>query len=1292
MNQLADSEPPLSGSYAIMPEAKSRQTELQVQRSRPVAARGFDLQFWPIVIALCTLSAFTAGAIVALLDGSARWISLLAIPALLFIALLVLGSVDNRKLKRSLQLGLILSLTIHLLFVIFAGQVHLFDRSPVTEDKPNEKAPAPRVLKISVQSQSRPWEKINNVEISDVPDEVERVIEETPLPEMPQRTRVETERENTNSNLQRRIADASSAPRAGKSLSQLRRSDAVDSPDSSVRAEPSAALDSPSRSAPEMDSRSAAAARSGARPSSSDATRSRLEPQSARGLESIEVQRRSRQQPTAPVASREPAPRAKARTASAMDSPADARAEQVAVASEPSRRPAEPVVRDVGQAAEVARQAAATDPSARKRSDHPSPSQLAENSAALPQRRTENNQASTQLNSQLLNESRRAADTASQPATPRDVETSAVHSKAVARREPAQLSQPRLAIDRSAAGNSGIGRSRNLASDVGSIESPAQTPMQAARRERQTNSELDSQALSAMSAATRPDRSAQRFNVAASTLAASSAPTASLAAKREISDLTQNASAAELDASARESADQVSAEKGIANADIGPPRVVTETRIERVAGGGQPEINLNDADRIAERNPDRSHQQPAINADAAATAAAPLDPPSDRAATETSPITESDVAGRQPQSGENTVADNLESFRNNRAPETSANGKQSDQPSRTSRVDADETGDSAIATAERSSRPARNPASASANSQLDSPQAVASSPIVEPGGSDRRGIDTGAREPAIAAPRNATSGTIIRGEADADTTYATGESPDNQNLRRRAGIDHRLDPDARPEFAETTRSRTGTAGGGPHLAADAAEPVELQRDNQSGSGDTPGIAEFAKSDAVARQPAKQGRQLDLDALPGPAGLAQRPEVQVGIADRRSRSDSPNLLPETESRFTRDDSGSVPQVDSDAVVAKSAFRQRQPANQANAAPSTEEAIERGLEFLARYQLPDGRWSLKQFDAEHPQHDLIYDSDTAATGLAVLAFQGAGYNHREFRYADRLNKAIEWLVQNQLPNGDLFVPGDPRTNQVCHFYSHGIAALALTEAYGMTQDPQLREPAQLAIDFIQQTQNERYGGWRYDLSPRSQLTPTDTSVSGWMVMALQSARLAGLEVDDQTFAGIEKWLGFASETDRPHLYRYEPFAQDTALYSRERNRQASPAMTSVGLLMRLYTGWSRDDQRLRDGAEYLLQNLPTEIDRRKRDTYYWYYATQVLRHVGGETWERWNAELHPLLVRSQLKQGPLAGSWHPYRPVPDIWARNGGGRLYLTTMNLLSLEVDYRLLPLYDDTAK
>jgi hypothetical protein len=107
----------------------------------------------------------------------------------------------------------------------------------------------------------------------------------------------------------------------------------------------------------------------------------------------------------------------------------------------------------------------------------------------------------------------------------------------------------------------------------------------------------------------------------------------------------------------------------------------------------------------------------------------------------------------------------------------------------------------------------------------------------------------------------------------------------------------------------------------------------------------------------------------------------------------------------------------------------------------------------------------------------------------------------------------------------------------------------------------------------------------------------------------------------------------------------------------------------------------------------GAEHLLKNLPAmgTAAQSGRDTYYWYYATQVMFHMKGKYWQAWNERLHPLLVDRQVQSGPMAGSWDPGGPIPDRWGPHGG-RIYVTTLNLLSLEVYYRHLPLYESTAQ
>jgi hypothetical protein len=438
--------------------------------------------------------------------------------------------------------------------------------------------------------------------------------------------------------------------------------------------------------------------------------------------------------------------------------------------------------------------------------------------------------------------------------------------------------------------------------------------------------------------------------------------------------------------------------------------------------------------------------------------------------------------------------------------------------------------------------------------------------------------------------------------------------------------------------------------------------------------------------------ASGGLEVRVDSLEGVGGLLADPTERVGLR-RRSASPEAATVVDLPGRFLRNQFGSPPAAGTTAAVPTKAFANRLNRRGADASggkdpptPKTEEAIELGLAFLTRQQFSDGSWSLN-FTGDGRLYDeserATIRSDTAATGLALLAFLGAGYQHRSDKYQLIVQRGLEYLIDQQKENGDLYVPEDEISNQSAWLYSHAIAAIAICEAYGMTQDPWLREPAQKSLDFIVRSQNPDRGGWRYSPGISS-----DTSVTGWMMMALRSGQLAGLRVPEECFQKIEVWLDESqADPSQPHLYRYNPFASE----AQRQGRIPSSTMTSVGLLMRLYSGWDRDRQEMIDGANYLLANQPVIGPWPKRDTYYWYYATQVMFHMGGNYWKAWNTRLHPLLVDTQIQSGPLAGSWNPMYPVADRWAVHAG-RLYVTSMNLLSLEVYYRHLPIYVDTAK
>jgi hypothetical protein len=453
------------------------------------------------------------------------------------------------------------------------------------------------------------------------------------------------------------------------------------------------------------------------------------------------------------------------------------------------------------------------------------------------------------------------------------------------------------------------------------------------------------------------------------------------------------------------------------------------------------------------------------------------------------------------------------------------------------------------------------------------------------------------------------------------------------------------------------------------------------------------VLERMQSRGVGAMATRGNRSIDVPAL-APAELAgPRADLMTrGLGMRPIETTLPDLKvsdfqPE---RLKRPDLSGPQSLSASVPIPTPAFSQRlkrmeEREGEASSqlgplGPQTELAIERGLQFLAKYQRPDGSWQLEDFDEQ-----VRMRSPTAATALALLSFQGAGYTHQQFKYEGVCKGALGWLIQQQQPNGDLYVRTDTASNANAWLYSHSMATLALCEAYGMTQDEAVRGAAQRAIDFLVESQDPVGGGWRY--SPR---IGSDTSVTGWVMMALKSAELSGLEVPRKTYDGIQKWIENSQAKDTAYLYRYNWLANTP---STEHGRIPTPVMTSVGLLIRLYTGWKRDNEQMQKGVSWLLDRLPAEGTPQSpsRDTYYWYYATQVIFHAGGESWKRWYGALYPMLIRTQVETGDYLGSWDPGGTVPDAWGAFGG-RLYVTTLNLLSLEVYYRHLPLYEATAE
>jgi hypothetical protein len=331
--------------------------------------------------------------------------------------------------------------------------------------------------------------------------------------------------------------------------------------------------------------------------------------------------------------------------------------------------------------------------------------------------------------------------------------------------------------------------------------------------------------------------------------------------------------------------------------------------------------------------------------------------------------------------------------------------------------------------------------------------------------------------------------------------------------------------------------------------------------------------------------------------------------------------------------------------------------------------------------------NGSWSAEAFDQRCANSTCSGSGerayDTGVTALSLLAFLGAGYSQlskdeavdpavpgMRLRLGDSVKRGLQRLLAEQDPEGCVGERGEK------YLYNHAIAALALSEAYGMTLSQPLREPAQKAIDFLVAAQNPGRG-WRY--AARS--GESDTSVTGWAVMALKSAEMSGLQFPKSAYDGAIAWLNEATEPGGHYRSGYTRVGTGKVFVPGKNELfDHHESMSAVSVMSRIFIQKKREPALA--AVELLLSDLPAWKPGAV-DFYYWYYASLALFQYdgpGGAAWKTWNEPMKAALVPTQktATAGCENGSWDP---AADRWGFEGG-RVYATAINCLTLEVYYR----------
>jgi hypothetical protein len=311
------------------------------------------------------------------------------------------------------------------------------------------------------------------------------------------------------------------------------------------------------------------------------------------------------------------------------------------------------------------------------------------------------------------------------------------------------------------------------------------------------------------------------------------------------------------------------------------------------------------------------------------------------------------------------------------------------------------------------------------------------------------------------------------------------------------------------------------------------------------------------------------------------------------------------------------------------------------------PELNSAIARGLEALAAMQGDDGSFGGQRFG-----------SNAGITALSCLAFMSDGHVPGRGQYARSVERGLEFVLN--VTNETGLVAADTSHGPM---YGHGFATLFLGEVYGMTagggdtaQSRRVHDALVRACRLIVQTQNEE-GGWRYNPVPHD----ADISVTICQIMALRSARNAGIEVPKET---IDRAVDYVRRSQNPDGgFRYQL------------NRGPSAWPRSAAGVASLYYAGVYEDEALDRGLEYLMQQaLPGRAPVAQTHYYYGhYYAVQAMYLAGGRWWAAWWPAIRDELISRQRDDGS--------------WDDPANGSAYGTASAMIILQMPKRYLPIF-----
>ena len=300
--------------------------------------------------------------------------------------------------------------------------------------------------------------------------------------------------------------------------------------------------------------------------------------------------------------------------------------------------------------------------------------------------------------------------------------------------------------------------------------------------------------------------------------------------------------------------------------------------------------------------------------------------------------------------------------------------------------------------------------------------------------------------------------------------------------------------------------------------------------------------------------------------------------------------------------------------------------------------TKQAITHGMEQLAASQNEDGSWGEGNI--------------SGATSLALMSFMLQRHIPGEGKYGKAMAQAIDFLLSVE-KNGYFHHEKDRG------MYEHGLTLLALSEAWGQSQDPRIRPALKRAVNTTINAQNHE-GGWRY--SPRP--STADTSCTAMQVVSLASAREAGIAVPEKVIQRAVDYIT-ACEVRSTGGFTYQ-LAAGAPLGG------ANLARTACSTLALMLCNQHKHPAT-RGGVAFIGAQSELVFDNVGNYYYAHYYAVQAMYQAGDEHFNKWYPKIAEALLKKQNEDGS--------------WGTHGRTNPVETGFAILTLGVPYRYLPIY-----